>query len=282
MGPLLVEVAPEGVEAPLLGSKDLAGGAGGLGLEGALHAFVATVLVGTGGFDQLGPDPEPDPVEGEVRTMTTGSSGETRISLPRSLVNRIYDHVNRHGTPLLRATGSADLHSIQAVSIGDGEYELLLGDLDLESLYSCESWECVAGELGIELEVLINTLAEQGYPWELPDLNDADEDRYVPQPEIDDILPMVAELRNGPTIGELLQGLPELIEIDSGSGGGDPESDSGNLVIFPGAGIPGPVWTDVMRSGAHGMVWYVESPMALSCLQEVLDQLDRRVSIRLA
>jgi hypothetical protein len=76
MGPLLVEDAPKGVEAPLLGAEVLAGGAGGVGLEGAVHALVSAVLVGTGRLDQLGPDPELDPVDGELGESGDGNGRE--------------------------------------------------------------------------------------------------------------------------------------------------------------------------------------------------------------
>jgi len=76
MGPLLVEDAPKGVEAPLLGAKVLAGGTGGVGLEGAVHALVSAVLVRAGGFDQLGTDPELDPVDRELGETGDGDGGE--------------------------------------------------------------------------------------------------------------------------------------------------------------------------------------------------------------
>lgn len=79
MGPLFVEDAPEGVEAPLLGAKVLACGAGGFGLESAVHALVPAVLVGAGGFDELGADPELDPVDGKLGEAGDGDGGEGEV-----------------------------------------------------------------------------------------------------------------------------------------------------------------------------------------------------------
>ena len=56
----------ETVKAPLLGT-DMAGGRNnGFLFEGAVHAFVAPVLLWTPGFDQLGNDPKFDPPDGQL------------------------------------------------------------------------------------------------------------------------------------------------------------------------------------------------------------------------
>jgi hypothetical protein len=51
----------EGVEAALLSPEVSFRWSGGARLEGFVHAFVATVLLGLAGLDELGKDAEADP-----------------------------------------------------------------------------------------------------------------------------------------------------------------------------------------------------------------------------
>jgi hypothetical protein len=76
VGSLLVEDVAEGIEAALLCAEVLLRGTGGLGLEGAMHAFVPSVLMGAGRLDELGADAEFDPVDGELGETGDGGGGE--------------------------------------------------------------------------------------------------------------------------------------------------------------------------------------------------------------
>jgi hypothetical protein len=76
--PDLVEVRAEGIEATLLGAAVSCRRDGGLGLEILVHAFVATVLLGLTGFDEIGQDAELDPPDGEARETAQGHGGEGR------------------------------------------------------------------------------------------------------------------------------------------------------------------------------------------------------------
>ena len=76
MGPLFVENASEGVEAPLLGAKVFAGGTGGFGLLEWGASVRVGGLVGTGGFDQLRAAPELDPMDGKLEDAGDGDGEE--------------------------------------------------------------------------------------------------------------------------------------------------------------------------------------------------------------
>ena len=65
MRAFVVEDLAEAVEAALLGAQAAGGGPGGLGLEGAVHAFVTAVLLGLAGLDELGEDAKADPPSGK-------------------------------------------------------------------------------------------------------------------------------------------------------------------------------------------------------------------------
>ena len=54
VGPDVVEVGSEGIEAALLCGAVAGGRDGRLGFEVAVHAFVAAVLLRRGGLDQVG------------------------------------------------------------------------------------------------------------------------------------------------------------------------------------------------------------------------------------
>ena len=119
----MVEFLAEGVEAPLLGGAVARRWAGGLGLEGPVHAFVSPILLGLTGLDELRQDPEPHP-KGRQR----GQAGERGGGKGHSVVG-----TNAFGEPELaeetcehrlglghrgRAQGLA-AEEIAAVAIGD-------------------------------------------------------------------------------------------------------------------------------------------------------------------
>jgi hypothetical protein len=76
VGPDLVEVGFEGVEAPLLGGAVGGGREGGFRLEISVHALVPTVLVRGSGLDEVGEDAELDPPDGEAREAAQGNGCE--------------------------------------------------------------------------------------------------------------------------------------------------------------------------------------------------------------
>jgi hypothetical protein len=76
MGSFVVELGPEAVEAELLGPAVLLGWSCGFTLEGSVHAFVASVLLGFTGLDKLGNDAETDPPDGELGDAAERVCGE--------------------------------------------------------------------------------------------------------------------------------------------------------------------------------------------------------------
>ena len=69
MRPLGVELLEEVVEAGLLLEAVHAGWAGGLLLQGQVHALMAAVLLRMAGPDPLDGDAEPQPPDGELREV---------------------------------------------------------------------------------------------------------------------------------------------------------------------------------------------------------------------
>ena len=65
MRAFVVEDLAEAVEAALLSAQAAGGGAGGLGLEGPVHAFVTAVLLGLAGLNEFGENTQSDPPGGE-------------------------------------------------------------------------------------------------------------------------------------------------------------------------------------------------------------------------
>lgn len=70
--PLMVVDLSERVEAALLGPEVLPGRACRASLQGSVHAFVAAVLMGARRLNQLGPDAQLDPADGESREASDG------------------------------------------------------------------------------------------------------------------------------------------------------------------------------------------------------------------
>jgi hypothetical protein len=64
--PLMVELCTAVIELPLLCAQGGAGRAGGFGVQGAMHAFMAAVLWRFARFDALRQDAQADPPGGEL------------------------------------------------------------------------------------------------------------------------------------------------------------------------------------------------------------------------
>ncbi len=78
MGPLVIELAAEVVEAALLGPEVSFRRPGGTRFESSVHAFVAAVLLGLAGLDEFGEDAEADPPDrerGEAAERVGGEGG---------------------------------------------------------------------------------------------------------------------------------------------------------------------------------------------------------------
>jgi hypothetical protein len=76
VGPLFVEGMPEGMEAPLLSAAGRRGGPSRLGLQVAVHALVAPVLMRAGGLDELGANAELEPPDAELGEAAEGTGGK--------------------------------------------------------------------------------------------------------------------------------------------------------------------------------------------------------------
>jgi hypothetical protein len=123
--PLVVELGSERIEAALLGGSVASGGSCGLSLQRPMHAFVTAVLLGMGGLDQLGTDPQADPPDREAREAADGGGcgkGDAVVGandlrqavLTKEALKVLLgcDGLNRE----LRAAGQ----KIAAVAVGDG------------------------------------------------------------------------------------------------------------------------------------------------------------------
>ena len=64
--PFVIEAGAESMEAAWLRGERKFGRAGGILLEGSVHAFVGAVLLRAGRLDELGANAEADPPDGEV------------------------------------------------------------------------------------------------------------------------------------------------------------------------------------------------------------------------
>ena len=93
MGPLVVELFDEGIEADLLLQDVGAGGAGGFLLQGQVHALMTAVLLRMPGFDPFDADAEAppphrkpgemeEPVGGSELDAVVGADGARQTALP--------------------------------------------------------------------------------------------------------------------------------------------------------------------------------------------------------
>lgn len=76
MWTFVVVLVPKAIEADLLGLERAAGRARGLGLERAMHPFMASVLIRGRRFDQLGEDTEPNPPDRQRGEAAEGGGGK--------------------------------------------------------------------------------------------------------------------------------------------------------------------------------------------------------------
>jgi len=123
--PLFVVLAPELVEADLLGVQVAARRPRGLGLQGAVHALVPTVLLGMRGLDELGTDPEADPPHRKRRQSSEGRGGERHavvgaddawqaVLFEEALEDRLCEVNGGGAEPLAR-------EQVTAVTVDDGQ-----------------------------------------------------------------------------------------------------------------------------------------------------------------
>lgn len=78
MGPYMVELRAEAVEASLLSHEVHGGRPNGSLFEGFVHSLVPSVLLRRGGFGQLREDSQFDPPDGEPGEPAEGDAGEGR------------------------------------------------------------------------------------------------------------------------------------------------------------------------------------------------------------
>src|SRR6266436_1831344 len=76
MRALVVELLPKSIEAALLRRETAGRWARGLGLQGAVHAFMPAVLLRAAGLDELWQDAEADPPRRELRQASQRGGGE--------------------------------------------------------------------------------------------------------------------------------------------------------------------------------------------------------------
>jgi hypothetical protein len=77
----VVVLVAESLEGPLLSSAVSRRRAGGLGLEGTVHAFVAAVLFWVRRLGELGPDAQADPPDGESGDSSDGAGRGEGVAL---------------------------------------------------------------------------------------------------------------------------------------------------------------------------------------------------------
>jgi len=76
VGPFVIELVAEGIEAALLSPEVSFRWSGGARFERAVHAFVAAVVLRLAGLDELGEDAEADPPDREGGEAAEGVGGE--------------------------------------------------------------------------------------------------------------------------------------------------------------------------------------------------------------
>jgi len=126
VGTLVVELVAEGVEPALLGTQAASRRPCGLGLEGAMHAFMSSVLLRLAGLDKLWEHAEADPPRGERREASQGVGGEGNAVVGADPDGET-EFLEETGENRFRPRNSRGMETlaaeeIAAVAIGDGEW----------------------------------------------------------------------------------------------------------------------------------------------------------------
>ena len=123
--PFGVELLAEAIEAPLLSGEAPRRRARGLGLQGAMHAFMAAILLRLARFDQLGQNAQADPPGGEAREsgQRVGGKGHAIVGADAlgepELVKQPREH--RFGLVYRGRVQRLAAQQIAAEAIGDGQ-----------------------------------------------------------------------------------------------------------------------------------------------------------------
>ena len=76
MGALVIELPAESVELALLSRQISCRGTGGFGFQPTMHSFMAAVLLGFTGLDELRQDTEPNPPGRQLGQSSQGVVGK--------------------------------------------------------------------------------------------------------------------------------------------------------------------------------------------------------------
>jgi len=125
VGTVVVVLLAERVEATLLAGEVTGWRAGGFGLEGLVHPFMATVLLGVSGLDELGVDAEADPPNGKPRqaAQSGGGEGNAVVGADDAGQTVLLEQVAEHGlaADMLRGTEALAGEQVTAEPVDDGE-----------------------------------------------------------------------------------------------------------------------------------------------------------------
>ena len=206
------------------------------------------------------------------------------LQVPGEFLREVFSHVERTGKPLLRPQAPTDEITILAWPDRDGSYDLSLDDEYEAVMASIDTWEELIGYLDVPFEELRETLLARGYdPKSIPEPEEMD-DEDAPGMHASDLCDLIRDLAPGPTLEEVLAELPASFEWDPGTDyPGLPYNVQEALEWLESRGrIDGVAETEGGRPGWTVNETWVPSATALSCLQYVLDRLDRRVWIRVS
>lgn len=204
------------------------------------------------------------------------------ILIPGDFLRRVFEHVTQTGRPLLRKRAAGDGYVIRAWN-GSPEYDLTLegGALDDDVMANIETWGAMADYLDMELEELYAEARKRGFgpePWRL---GEADDPASVILWDPHSVAGAMKDRLLGPHIDDLLEGLPRKFRWDPATPppGDPPAADAKAWKAYDGA-LGGVAVTEERMGVVSEKVTWVPSAASLSCLQYVLDRLERGAWIR--
>ena len=194
---------------------------------------------------------------------------ERVVTLSGETLDRIFEHVSATGEPLLRTWRKHDVASVEAWQQDDGSYELVDPHLN-DFLNTCEAWDEFAAHVGVDIFELGAILEANGYPWGAPVEGEDPAGWRFDAFEVADYIGSEMPLS---AVDRLQARVPRTVRWDRQSK--YPEIPRAVEVALEWLGGNGAVtvhdecWE--MRGGSPSRFTEVPSPVALSCLQVVLD-----------
>ena len=192
---------------------------------------------------------------------SAGDQPQLDLTIPAKYLAEARAVFAREGVPFLRPPKSTDSYTIYAHAVEDGRYDLSLRDED-ESIGQLQTWGDVAAYLVLPFQEMVRALRASGYPeGSIPQTPNG------PVPNPYDPIEELAQLRPWTDLTDLLQGIPDVLQTR----GAGRVTRIGAVRVERVSSRPGE---------DHLEVW-VDSAIALSSLQLLMDRLERGVHIQL-